>query len=228
LHISIRKVKELVSSGEASSFIQSSIDFDPTSYGGISGTGKHLSAAEFHAALSSKAPSDIVLDIRNQFEHDIGNFENSIGLGTTTYAETFSALDKTLSLLPHQSNNSPQNDGTHIYMYCTGGIRCEKASAYLCAKGFKNVYQLQGGIHRYLEAFPDGGLFHGKNFVFDSRVAVGPIMSSSKNTDRIVTDDDRDRVQAEVVGKCLDCSIACDHYSGKHVWFVGLLMNVIE
>ncbi len=59
-------------------------------------------------------------------------------------------------------------------MYCTGGIRCEKASAYLKAKGYNNVFQLQGGIHKYLEEFPQGGTFHGKNFVFDSRVSMGP------------------------------------------------------
>mmetsp|Transcript_29779 Transcript_29779/g.42503 ORF Transcript_29779/g.42503 Transcript_29779/m.42503 type:complete len:444 (-) Transcript_29779:111-1442(-) len=214
LNLSIRKVKELVSSGSTSSFIQSNIGFDPTSYGGISGTGKHLTASEFHSALSNKTPNDIILDIRNQFEHDIGHFEGSIGLGTTTYAETFSALDKTLSILPHQPCQSPSADDTHIYMYCTGGIRCEKASAYLCAKGYKNVYQLQGGIHRYLEAYPDGGMFHGKNFVFDSRVAVGP---HSHSTDDINNDDEKERLQTEVVGRCLDCSIACDHYSGKHV-----------
>lgn len=52
-------------------------------------------------------------------------------------------------------------------MYCTGGIRCEKASVYMKSKGVKDVYQLKGGIHRYMEAFPDGGFFKGKNFVFD-------------------------------------------------------------
>lgn len=59
----------------------------------------------------------------------------------------------------------------HVFRYCTGGVRCERASAYLRVKGpgFRNVYQLSGGIQRYLEAFPDGGLFEGKNFVFDPR-----------------------------------------------------------
>ena len=62
--------------------------------------------------------------------------------------------------------------GKKVLMYCTGGIRCEKASAMLIKEGVPEVYQLSGGIHRYLESYPDGGLFKGKNFVFDKRVAL--------------------------------------------------------
>lgn len=83
-----------------------------------------------------------------------------------------------------------------ILMYCTGGIRCEKASAFLSHLGLRNVYQLDGGIHRYLERFPDGGgLFHGKNFVFDQRVSMA-------------STDDR------VTGKCEKCAVPHDVVSG--------------
>lgn len=83
-----------------------------------------------------------------------------------------------------------------ILMYCTGGIRCEKASAFLGHLGLTNVYQLSGGIHRYLEAFPDGGgVFHGKNFVFDERVA----MASEDPT---------------ITGSCEACGIPHDVVSG--------------
>lgn len=82
-----------------------------------------------------------------------------------------------------------------VLMYCTGGIRCEKASAYLKHLGLPRVYQLQGGIHRYLEQFPDGGLFQGKNFVFDQRVT----MASQDET---------------VAGKCEVCQTPYDAISG--------------
>ncbi|KAK9673374.1 hypothetical protein RND81_12G163600 [Saponaria officinalis] len=83
-------------------------------------------------------------------------------------------------------------------MYCTGGIRCEMASAYIRSKGsgFENVFQLYGGIQRYLEQFPDGGFFKGKNFVYDPRISVG---SSSEC----------------IIGKCLLCGISFDDYSSR-------------
>lgn len=82
-----------------------------------------------------------------------------------------------------------------ILMYCTGGIRCEKASAFLKHLGLRNVYQLEGGIHRYLEQFPAGGLFQGKNFVFDQRVAMA-------------SEDPR------VAGRCDKCAAPNDVVSG--------------
>jgi predicted sulfurtransferase len=78
-------------------------------------------------------------------------------------------------------------------MYCTGGVRCERASAYLKSKGIaKSVYQLEGGIHCYLEEYPDGH-FRGKNFVFDARVSMA-------------TNDD-------VLAHCVNCTISCDNYT---------------
>lgn len=137
LDISIRRVKEIVGTGDARDMIASIIRYDTNSFGGICGTGKHLNAVDFHQALNNDDKSKIVFDIRNQFEYDIGHFDGSISLGTYTYAETFSALDKSLEML-----NQKDLLCSNIYMYCTGGIRCEKASAYLCSKGFRNVYQV--------------------------------------------------------------------------------------
>ena len=169
LNLTIKKVKEIVSTGQIGSFINQRVEFDSQTFGGLSGTGQHLSPEQFHSAVEEK--DGVLLDIRNEYEFGIGHFEGAVGLGTFTYSETFTALDQLLE------RNHPDEPvvSKPIYMYCTGGIRCEKASAYLCAKGYQNVYQLEGGIHRYLEKFPDGGVFKGKNFVFDRRVAVPPL-----------------------------------------------------
>lgn len=95
-------------------------------------------------------------------------------------------------------------------MYCTGGIRCEKASAYLKHLGLENVYQLQGGIHRYLEQFPDGGgLFQGKNFVFDQRVT----MASEDKT---------------VTGQCERCDAPHDTLSGTRCAYCRMHVLLCE
>lgn len=135
LNLSIRQVKEIVGTGSASEFLQSIIRYDPSAFGGISTCGQHVDARQFHNALSNADDDKIVLDIRNQFEYDIGHFEGSVNLATYTYSETFAALDRTLAA-------RASGPSQPIYMYCTGGIRCEKASAYLSAKGFQNVFQV--------------------------------------------------------------------------------------
>ena len=89
-----------------------------------------------------------------------------------------------------------------VLMYCTGGVRCERASACLRAQGVPNVAQLSGGIHAYLEAFPDGGLFVGKNFVYDPRRAVPAQVPR------------RDR-ECDVVGRCLVCAAPWDDYAAE-------------
>lgn len=113
----------------------------------------------------------------------------------TPFGSTFETLDDIL-----EKNNKP------IMMYCTGGIRCEKASAYLMAKGVSKdrCFQLKGGIHRYLEKYPNDGLFKGKNFVFDSRILV---KGDNDNDTPACTDN--------VVGKCINCSGKSDNLSGS-------------
>ncbi|CAK4679515.1 hypothetical protein LEN26_017425 [Aphanomyces euteiches] len=169
----IRRVKEIVS-----------IEL-PDDECRVSDTGIHLKPEEFHAALESTANA-AVIDVRNNYEFNIGHFKNAMNPSTRRFGQFPQWVRDHLEEL--QTKDS-------ILMYCTGGIRCEKASAYLKHLGLSNVYQLQGGIHRYLEAFPDGGAFVGKNFVFDQRVA----MSSSND---------------QVVGHCQGCDSAHDVISG--------------
>ncbi|KAL0454628.1 UNVERIFIED_CONTAM: Rhodanese-like domain-containing protein 6 [Sesamum latifolium] len=168
----------------------------------ISDAGRHLSAAEFHSVLQSagkceekSAGSDkklILLDARNLYETRIGKFDapdvKTLDPEIRQYSDLPSWID----------NNTEQLRGNNILMYCTGGIRCEMASAYIRSKGagFENVFQLYGGIQRYMEQFSDGGFFKGKNFVFDHRVSVG---SSDSN----------------VLGTCLLCGAPFDDYTSR-------------
>lgn len=114
-------------------------------------------------------------------------------------------------------------------MYCTGGVRCERASAYLKLQGVDEVYHLRGGIHAYQEAYGDAGYFKGKNFVFDPRIAisnqearsfatsssssqlVSPYVDSSDSTTPVSS-----ASASTVVGSCLLCQMAWDDYSPRH------------
>ncbi|OMO86291.1 hypothetical protein CCACVL1_09688 [Corchorus capsularis] len=169
----------------------------------VSNAGKHLSAAEFHSVLQSAgqlmengSPTDdnqlVLLDARNLYETRIGKFH-------APSVETLDPSIRQYSDLPSWiDENSERLSGKQVLMYCTGGIRCEMASAYIRSKGdgFENVFQLFGGIQRYLEQFPDGGFFRGKNFVFDPRISVG---SSDTN----------------ILGACLICGASYDDYSSR-------------
>ncbi|RLO07582.1 hypothetical protein DYB28_013270 [Aphanomyces astaci] len=171
----VRRVKEIVS-----------IEL-PDDACDVANTGIHLSPIDFHAALDlSPKHSTAIIDVRNNYEYNIGHFHDALNPSTRRFGQ-----------FPHwvRDNLDDLASKDRILMYCTGGIRCEKASAYLKHLGLSNVFQLQGGIHRYLEAFPDGGAFVGKNFVFDQRVAV-----ASSNED--------------VVGQCEGCGGAHDVISG--------------
>ncbi|CAN7019695.1 hypothetical protein BRARA_F00588 [Brassica rapa] len=164
----------------------------------ISNAGKHLSAAEFHSVLESakEQPDEseelVLLDARNLYETRIGKFESE-------NVETLDPEIRQYSDLPTWiDQNAEKLKGKNVLMYCTGGIRCEMASAYIRSKGagFENTFQLYGGIQRYLEQFPSGGFFKGKNFVFDHRISVG----SSKE---------------DIVGCCLLCNNTFDDYSPR-------------
>ncbi|KAG9457766.1 hypothetical protein H6P81_002274 [Aristolochia fimbriata] len=192
--LSVRVVKELVT------FSPNPLLQSPA----VSNAGKHLSATQFHSVLQSagscsdsecndsRAEKLILLDARNIYETRIGKFQNP-------YVETLDPEIRQYSDLPAWiDKHSDKLRGNSILMYCTGGIRCEMASAYIKSKGagYENVYQLFGGIQRYLEQFPDGGFFKGKNFVFDHRISVGSI-------------------DAEIVGSCLLCGSSFDDYSSR-------------
>jgi len=107
----------------------------------------------------------LIIDARNIYEHSIGSFQNAIQPGTTNFREFPDWVDKL--------ENSPDSKDQQIAMFCTGGIRCEKASSLMKAKGFKNVHHLKGGILSYMEMVDESeSLWEGECFVFDDRVAL--------------------------------------------------------
>ncbi len=123
-------------------------------------TGHHVDAKQWNALLA--ADDVVVIDTRNDYEVGVGTFPGAINPGTRSFREFPAWAD---------ANLDPQRD-RRIAMFCTGGIRCEKASAYLLARGFEAVYQLDGGVLHYLETVDSDNRWRGECFVFDQRVAV--------------------------------------------------------
>ena len=125
-------------------------------------TGAYVEPDEMYDILKDddKNKDYIILDGRNNYEYKIGRFRNAIELDT----DNFRGFPKALEKIEHLKDKK-------IITYCTGGIRCEKASAYMKQKGFKNVYQLHGGIVKYIQKYPEFG-FDGNCYVFDGRVSI--------------------------------------------------------
>jgi UPF0176 protein len=141
--------------------------------------GKYVEPAEFRAMKND--PNVVILDVRSNYEHHLGKFKNAITLDI----ENFREFPEKIHKLEHLKDKK-------IITYCTGGIKCEKASAFLVEKGFENVYQLHGGIIKYgLET--DGEDFEGKCYVFDNRLSV-----------------DINKKNPVVLSKCHICDDACD------------------
>lgn len=131
--------------------------FDPTN------VGKHVDAIEFNNILSEK--ETLCVDMRNHYESEIGKFIGAVTPNVDSFKESIKFIDKKFE---------NENKKKKILLYCTGGIRCEKASAYLKFKGFKNIYQLDGGIINYAHQVKNNNYknkFTGKNFVFDNRLS---------------------------------------------------------
>lgn len=149
-----------------------------------SDTGRHLSAQEFNEAMDEDGT--VIVDMRNHYESEIGHFKGAILPDVDTFREQLPVVLDTLNGKEEQK----------ILLYCTGGIRCEKASAYFKHKGFKDVNQLKGGIIDYARQVKEEGLeskFIGKNFVFDNRLGEA------------ITDD--------VISQCHQCGEACDSHT---------------
>jgi len=131
---------------------------------GVSPTNKvgtYVKPEDWNALISD--PDIILIDTRNGYEVDIGTFKNAANPKTTTFREFPQYIKKNLN----------KNKSKKVAMFCTGGIRCEKASSYMLSEGFDEVYHLKGGILKYLEAVPkEESLWEGECFVFDQRVAV--------------------------------------------------------
>ena len=149
-------------------------------------TGKFITPKELKEMLDNN--EDIVLaDMRNDYESKIGKFRNAITLPMRNFRE-----------LPNAVKEIEHLKEKRVVVYCTGGIRCEKASAYLNEKGFKNVSQIKGGILKYGEEFPDT-YWEGKCFVFDDRLAI-----------------QINKFNTEPLEECTWCKKKCDDYLNCH------------
>ncbi|HVG41245.1 MAG TPA: rhodanese-related sulfurtransferase, partial [Chitinophagaceae bacterium] len=122
--------------------------------------GKYVDADAFNKLTEDT--NTIVVDMRNHYEYEVGHFQNAVEIASDTFRDQ----------LPMAADLLKEDKDKNIIMYCTGGIRCEKASAYMLHQGFSNVYHLEGGIIKYASQVKEEGLpnkFMGKNFVFDNR-----------------------------------------------------------
>lgn len=149
LRMKVRLKKEIVTMGVPQT--------DPNSK-----VGQYLSPEEWNKVISD--PEVILIDTRNDYEVDIGTFKNAVDPCTKTFRE----------FPKYVKENLDPKRNKKVAMFCTGGIRCEKASSYMLDQGFETVYHLKGGILKYLEEVPaEKSLWDGECFVFDQRVAVG-------------------------------------------------------
>lgn len=177
-------------------------DIDPNQVTGI-----HLKPDELHEWLADKREFYIV-DMRNAYEHKVGQFENSI----CPPMDNFRDLPKFVESIAHLKNKT-------VLTVCTGGVRCEKASGYLLTQGFTDVYQLDGGIVSYMEKYPNED-FKGKLYVFDSRIIMMPARPDSLGGG-FYTDDPKH----VVIGRCEVCNSASENYincenAGCHRHFI--------
>jgi UPF0176 protein len=158
--------------------------------------GNYVNAVQMNELLNS--PETIVIDMRNHYEYEVGHFVNAIEIPSDTFREQ----------LPMAAEMMQENKDKNIIMYCTGGIRCEKASAYMMHHGFKNVFHLEGGIINYANQIKEEGLesqFKGKNFVFDDRLG--------------------EKITEDIISKCHQCGAPCDTHTnckndGCHLLFI--------
>lgn len=158
--------------------------------------GRYVNAQQMNALLQDE--STVVIDMRNHYEYEVGHFEKALEIPSDTFREQ----------LPMAADMMKGNEDKNIIMYCTGGIRCEKASAYMLHKGFKNVFHLEGGIINYAQQIKQEGLpskFIGKNFVFDNRLG--------------------ERITEDVIAHCHQCGKPSDTHvncknDGCHLLFI--------
>ncbi len=158
--------------------------------------GNYVNAEQMNALLEKE--DTIVIDMRNHYEYEVGHFDKAIEIPSDTFREQ----------LPMAAEMMKNNKDKNIIMYCTGGIRCEKASAYMLHEGFKNVFHLEGGVINYANKIKEAGLpskFKGKNFVFDDRLG--------------------EKITEDIISKCHQCGAPCDTHTnckndGCHLLFI--------
>ena len=162
----------------------------------MSKKGKYVDAEGFNRLTGD--PGTIVIDMRNHYEYEVGHFDSAIEIPSDTFREQ----------LPMAVEMMQGHKDKNIIMYCTGGIRCEKASAYMLHNGFQNVYHLEGGIINYARIVKEKELknkFIGKNFVFDDRLG--------------------ERITEDIIAHCHQCGKPCDTHTnckneGCHLLFI--------
>lgn len=162
----------------------------------VTNSGVHLNAKEFNALAND--PNTVIVDMRNHYESEVGHFKNAICPDVDTFRQELQVAE---DLMKDQKDKN-------LLMYCTGGIRCEKASAWMKHQGFKNVFQLNGGIIEYTRQVKAQGLenkFIGKNFVFDERLG--------------------ERISDDIIAVCHQCGKPCDDHTnckndGCHLLFI--------
>ena len=149
----------------------------------MNNVGKHLNYKEFNEGIDNGA---VVIDTRNNYESEVGRFENAI----------IPDIDRSEDLLPEIKKLLIGKEENKILMYCTGGIRCEKASSYLIKQGFKDVNQLEGGIVNYANQINKNNIkskFIGKNFVFDNRMG--------------------ENITNDIISKCHQCNVSNNNHT---------------
>jgi UPF0176 protein len=162
----------------------------------VTDRGTHVNAKEFNQLAES--PETIIVDMRNHYESEVGHFKNAICPDVDTFREELQVVETLLE----------EKKDKNVLMYCTGGIRCEKASAWFKHRGFKNVFQLDGGIIEYAKQVKEEGIenkFIGKNFVFDERLG--------------------ERISDDIISACHQCGKSCDIHTnckndGCHLLFI--------
>lgn len=162
----------------------------------VTDTGVHVDASAFNKLADD--PDTIIVDMRNHYESEVGHFKGAVCPDVDTFREELQLVE---DLMKEQKDKN-------LLMYCTGGIRCEKASAWMKHQGFRNVYQLNGGIIKYAQEVKEQGLenkFIGKNFVFDERLG--------------------ERITHDIIAVCHQCGNPCDDHTncrndGCHLLFI--------
>ena len=163
----------------------------------VTNKGQHLTAEEFNKLTTES--ECLLVDFRNHYEHEVGHFKDAILPDVDTFRDSLPVIEEEIL---------KGNEDKKVIMYCTGGIRCEKASAWFKHRGFSNVYQLDGGIIKYANECKSQGLenkFLGKNFVFDERRG--------------------ERISDDIISECHQCGAPCDTHTncafeGCHLLFI--------
>ncbi|GAX79711.1 hypothetical protein CEUSTIGMA_g7152.t1 [Chlamydomonas eustigma] len=165
--------------------------------------GTHLKPADFHKAMAD--PDSVMIDVRNFNESLIGKFAPPPPQEAGAEKVLDPCMRRSTEFPKWVEENKHKLEGKKVLMYCTAGVRCERASAFMRKKGIQNVFQLEGGIHRYLDAYPeDGGFWVGKNYTFDKRYSHGPRVTKVVSS-CVVCREPWDRYQAQK--SCSKCSM---------------------